>query len=842
MAPDRNPLSYGKLCRHVAHVVEQLNNVGLGRNERIAVVLPNGPEMAMTFLSVIAGATCAPLNPAYQEKEFDFYLSDINAKAVIVQSGMDSPVRWVARSRNITLIELTPRREAEAGLFDLEFPGTVSPTRVNTGLAGPDDTALVLHTSGTTSRPKIVPLTQANIFASAEHVSASLDLTDSDRCLNVMPLFHIHGLIAALLSSLHTGGSVICTSGFSEAHFFEWTKKLGPTWYTAVPTIHQRVLEVAEKQESAARAARFRFIRSSSSALPPVVMERLEGTFNVPVIEAYGMTEAAHQMASNPLPPRMRKPGSVGLPAGPEVAIMDDKDTILPHGEPGEIVIRGVNVMKGYENNPEANEKAFSSGWFRTGDLGYMDDDRYLYISGRLKEIINRGGQKVSPREIDEVLLQHPAVLQAVAFGVPHSRLGEAVAAAVVIKGDEQVTERELRQHVADCLAPYKVPQHIVFLDSIPKGPTGKVQRIGLADKLADHLKPAYSAPETGTEIAVAMIWQEVLGLKRAGKYDNFFMIGGDSLLSLQVTAHLSEEFDYDLPVFMIFQHPVLTDLASAIDQARSGFEDGAEAPRFYTLVPIQPDGPQPPFFWFHSQLVSFLPGYLGQNQPVYAFIAQGVDGKRARYRTTKDISAHYLRELRAVQPAGPYFLGGFCWGAQIAFAIANQLLHDGEDVALLFLVEPLLSNADAKQTFASKLRLRVKRHQRELARLSFTGKVIHVITEILKSARIYRLLSEAYLMAGRPVPLSLRIPYALAVIHRATRDFIQEPCARRVIVVQAEKGMHPAHSDWGNLSTEEVTVHVVPGAAHIDMLQEPATGMWAGWLNRYVQRAHEHH
>lgn len=841
LAPARKPLSYGRLLQHIVHVVSLLNKYGLGRNDRIAVVLPNGPEMAMTFLSVIAGATCAPLNPAYQEKEFEFYLSDINAGAVIVQAGIDSPVHSVAKSRNIPVIELTPLTEAGAGLFDLEFNGKLS-THPKTGFSSPDDTALILHTSGTTSRPKIVPLTHNNIFASAHHVSTSLQLNASDRCLNVMPLFHIHGLIAALLSSLHAGGIVICTSGFSDANFFDWIEKLDPTWYTAVPTIHQRVIEVAEQHSSVAKKNKFRFIRSSSSSLPPVIMERLENIFNVPVIEAYGMTEAAHQIACNPLPPYMRKPGSVGLPAGPEVTIMDDKGNVVPVGETGEIVIRGVNVMKGYENNADANEKAFSFGWFRTGDLGCQDEEGYLYISGRLKEIINRGGQKVSPREIDEVLLEHPAVLQAVTFGVSHSRLGEAVAAAVVISGEARVTERELRQHVADRLAPYKIPHKIVFLDSIPKGPTGKVMRIGLADNLSHLLKPKYDPPETETEVIIAKCWQELLRLNRVGKNDNFFTLGGDSLLAIQVTVSLSEKVKFDVPILTIYQFPTLVELAEDIDQKQHMTTEEADYQYFATLNPIKTSGTRPPFFWFHSELISFLPDYLGQDQPLYALMLHGINGRRARYRSLHEITAHYIREIRTVQSSGPYFLGGFCWGGLVAFEIAHQMLQQGEDVALLFIVEPLLTSANSKQNTLKKLYHRVNYYREELVRLPFSGKILYVIKELLERLHFFRFLAEGYLKTGRPIPVFLRRNYALDVIHRAAREFIQKPLPKGIIVIQAEKGIHPVDSDWGVLSSNGVTAHVVPGATHMDMLQYACTDVWAKWLDTYLRKSQSNH
>jgi oxalate---CoA ligase len=834
LAPEREPLSYGQLYRHIAHVVSLLNKYGLGRNDRIAVVLPNSPEMAVTFLAVIAGATCAPLNPAYQEKEFDFYLSDIHARAVVVQAGMDSPVRSVTKSRNIPIIELTPLKEGEAGLFTLQFTSNIAPN-AKTGISSPDDTALILHTSGTTSRPKIVPLKQRNIFASAVNVSASLQLNGADRCLNVMPLFHIHGLVAALLASLHAGGSVICTSGFSDTKFFDWIEKLHPTWYTAVPTIHQMVLELAEKNTSLARKAQFRFIRSSSSSLPPVVMERLENTFNVPVLEAYGMTEAAHQMASNPMPPLRRKPGSVGLPAGPEIAIMDDRDNILPNGETGEIVIRGVNVMQGYENNPDANEKAFSCGWFRTGDLGYLDEEGYLHISGRLKEILNRGGQKVSPREIDEVLLEHPAVLQAIAFSVPHSRLGEAIAAAVLVDRGANVTERALRQHVADRLAPYKVPQQILFVDSIPKGPTGKVQRLGLAEKLSHLLNPEYIPPESETEMLIAKCWQELLRLNQVGRHDNFFSLGGDSLLAIQVAVSLSKELKFDVPVLTIFQFPTLLELAKDIDQRRYMTSEEADLQHFSTLHPIKPSGTRPPFFWFHSELISYLPDYLGQDQPLYAFMAHGINGRRARYKSLHEITAHYLREIRTVQPSGPYFLGGFCWGGLVAFEIAHQMLQQGEDVALLFVVEPLLSSAHSNQ---KKFSHQINRYRWELDRLPFSGKIVYVVRELLKRLRVFRFFTEVYLRTGRPMPLFLRINYALDVIHWAARDFIQKPFPKGIVVILAEKGIHPADADWSNLAAGEVTVHAVPGAVHMDMLQEPCTGIWAKWLHTHLRMA----
>ncbi len=482
-APGRSPLTFAGLGTQISATVAALNGLGIGRGDRVAIVIPNGPEMASSFISIACAATTAPLNPGYRLEEFDFYLSDLNARALVVEQGSESPALEAARQRNIPILELVHRESDPAGTFEFA-PSAMGAAPRDDGVAPADDIALVLHTSGTTSRPKIVPLTHRNVATSAHNIIRSLALTPQDRCMNIMPLFHIHGLVAAILASLGAGGSTYCTPGFNALKFFAWLDEAKPTWYTAVPTMHQAVLQRASRSLDVIERNPLRFIRSCSSALPPQVMSELEAVFKVPVIEAYAMTEAAHQMTSNPLPPRPRKPGSVGIAAGPEVSIMNDAGDLLPPGQVGEVVIRGANVTPGYENNPKANAENFTNGWFRTGDQGVMDDEGYVTITGRLKEIINRGGEKVSPREVDDVLMDHPAVRQVVTFAMPHDKLGEEIAAAVVLREGQQATEKEIRAFASKHLADFKVPRKIVFLEEIPKGPTGKLQRIGLAEKL----------------------------------------------------------------------------------------------------------------------------------------------------------------------------------------------------------------------------------------------------------------------------------------------------------------------------------------------------------------------
>ncbi|WPD23245.1 MAG: amino acid adenylation domain-containing protein [Candidatus Electrothrix scaldis] len=585
MAPERTPLKYHQLTRHISQVVETLTAFGVGRNDRVAIVLPNGPEMAVAFLAVAACTAAAPLNPSYRAEEYDFYLSDLNARALIIQPGIGEPAREAARARRIPIIELQPMSDGEAGLFTLTLP----PAREKPGgCSSPqqaDDIALVLHTSGTTSRPKIVPLTQSNLISSARNVSTTLRLTENDRCLNVMPLFHIHGLIGVLLSSMTVGAAVICTPGFYAPKFFEWVKAFCPTWYSAVPTMHQAILARASKHGEVIAGTRLRFIRSSSAALPPQVLADLENVFDAPVIEAYGMTEATHQMASNPLPPFLRKPGSVGMAAGPEVAVMDEAGHLLPSGTLGEIVIRGANITHGYENNPEANRTAFTYGWFRTGDQGYLDSEGYLFITGRLKEIINRGGEKISPREVDEILMDHPAVAQVVTFAMPHPQLGEEIAAAVVLREHASVAEKDLRTFAATRLVYFKVPRKIIILDKIPKGPTGKLQRIGLAEKLGltgveFDLVAEFIEPTTPMEKKLAAVWSEVLNVNRLGVHDNFFQLGGDSILVVQVIARLREVLHIELSFLVFFETPTVAAIAKHLETAeRAAVEQSSVQP-----------------------------------------------------------------------------------------------------------------------------------------------------------------------------------------------------------------------------------------------------------------------
>ncbi len=651
-ALERRPLTYGRLQLFLEQTAECLNSLGIGRQDRAALVLPNGPEMAVAFLAIATSCVAAPLNPAYRVEEFEFCLSELKAGALVVPEKTDSPAREAANRLSIPVLELSEDRRAEAGLFALTGVRRGSP-RLK-GPAHPGDIALLLHTSGATSRPKLVPLTHANICISARNIARALRLNASDRCLNIMPLFHIHGLVGALLSSLLSGASIVCSPGFIAPLFFEWFEAYQPTWFTAVPTMHQSVLQQAARDGLRPRKQP-RLIRSCSAPLPPRVMADLEALFGAPVIESYGMTEASHQITSNPLPPGVRKPGSVGIAAGPELAIVDERGTFLPHGSVGEVVIRGGSVMTSYLDSADASSNAFLRGWFRTGDQGYLDEEGYLFLTGRIKEIINRGGEKISPREIDEVLMEHRAIRQALCFAAPHTLLGEEVAAVVVLREGFTITERELREFAARRLADFKVPRTILFRDEIPTGPTGKLQRIGLAERLGWRFdtppKEAgrwdQTAPRTAVEERIGDIARQVLRLAAIGVHEDLVRLGADSILIMQLLARVHGVTGQRVPLIRFFENPTVARIAALVEGSASS--DATPEP---PIIPVGVrEGTLPLSFaqermWFLQMLE---PGMIAYNRPILASLHGSVDQHLLELSLTEIISRH--ESLRTVFP-----------------------------------------------------------------------------------------------------------------------------------------------------------------------------------------------
>ncbi|KAJ6823453.1 oxalate--CoA ligase [Iris pallida] len=494
--PGKLELTHGQLHALVERAASHLLNAGVRHGDVVALTFPNTVEFVVMFLAVIrARATAAPLNSAYTQEEFEFYLSDSESKLLITNQEGNPQAQAAARKIGVPHASASVENPHRISLSLPAAPDSDSDSIRGTR-NDPDDVALFLHTSGTTSRPKGVPLTQHNLAASVRNIRSVYRLGVSDSTVIVLPLFHVHGLLAGLLSSLSAGASAtLPASGrFSASTFWSDMISTGATWYTAVPTIHQILLDRhATKPEPA--YPKLRFVRSCSASLAPAVLERLESAFGAPVLEAYAMTEASHLMSSNPLPedgPHL--PGSVGRPVGQEMAVLDQEGNLLPAEAAGEVCIRGPNVTKGYKNNPEANKSAFQFGWFHTGDVGFMDADGYLHLVGRIKELINRGGEKISPIEVDAVLLGHPGVAQAVAFGVPDDKYGEEINCAIIPREGVKIEVEEVSEYCKKNLAGFKVPKKIFVTDSLPKTASGKIQR----RLVAEHFMAPAKAPRAG--------------------------------------------------------------------------------------------------------------------------------------------------------------------------------------------------------------------------------------------------------------------------------------------------------------------------------------------------------
>ncbi|SEO02454.1 non-ribosomal peptide synthetase [Bradyrhizobium sp. OK095] len=565
MAPGRPALAYGALGERTQDLVRTLRGLGIAPADRIAVALPRGADSALAMIAVASASACIPVNPDLTADELQRYFSELKPRALVTRADMNSPSRDVARALDIAVIDFVPGPKDDLG--GCAFVGPVIGPASTSGASRGDDDAFILLTSGTAARPKMVPLTHRNVCLSAYNAGHVLSLGSRDRLLNALPLFHAHGLISGLLTALAAGSSVICTDGFDALSFFGWMRELRPTWYTAVPTIHRALLTAAEADPDRARSSSLRVIRSASSSLAPAILNGLEAMFGVPVLETYGMTESASQIAANPF--ELRKIGSVGRAAGPEIAIMDETGRTLAPGGHGEIVLRGANMSRGYYNDEAATQAAFRNGWFRTGDLGYLDADGYLFIVGRIKDVINRGGQKISPLEVEEVLLSHPAVLEAGVFAVAHQKLGENVAAVVVLRPNSEVTSDQLRQFARKRLAAYKVPSLIRSVAALPKGASGKVKRNALTDLIAT-VKDDDEAqlPRNALEIQLAEIWAGLLELPQVGIDQDVFALGADSLAATQMRSRLRERFNVDFSFEDIFDCATVSALAARIETA----------------------------------------------------------------------------------------------------------------------------------------------------------------------------------------------------------------------------------------------------------------------------------
>jgi oxalate---CoA ligase len=675
-APGRTALNYAQLCERISTIA---STFGECAGQVVAIFLPDPPDLIVAVLGTSFPCLSAPINSGLPAPELEACLIGLSPAALIVETGNIEATR-VADHLGIPVWELGAAGGSAAGVFELVRRGArMAPPARPTA-----DPGLLLHTSATTGRPKQVPLSHANLRAQCLQTSRALQLGETDRFLSMMPLFHLQGILA-IFSQLYVGGTAICTPGFDAATFLDWLHEFKPTWYTAGPTLHRAILTLLDGGQRVLPCD-LRFVRSIGAPLPPDLIAELEKGLAAPVIEGYGMTEVG-AATSNPLPPARRKPGSVGVSTGAEVAIFSDSGHRLDSGKEGEIRIRGAAVTNGYRNDDAANAASFADGWLRTGDLGRFDEEGYLYISGRVKELVNRGGEKIMPQEIDAVLASHPGVADAAVFGIPHPTLGEDLVAAVISRPGADLTETHLREFTAMRMAAFKVPRRILFVGRIPKSATGKPQRSVLREELGAIAQRACLRGASELEVKLADIWKRILHAE-VGLDDDFFAAGGDSLAAtimlaevrsaLAVSPALLDRFDF-------FENPTVGSLARIVSECGAT----GEAPQsalvalqsngFHRPLFLMPDATSEPYYLRH------VTKYLGKDMPAVAIRYPSANGAG---RTVEQLAAHCLKVIRTAQPKGPYRIAGHCFGGIVAFETARQLLSCGEDVDLLALMD----------------------------------------------------------------------------------------------------------------------------------------------------------
>jgi acyl-CoA synthetase (AMP-forming)/AMP-acid ligase II/acyl carrier protein len=689
-------MTYGALWLQTRDVVRGLRSLGVGRTDRVAVVLPDGPEAAVAMVAVAAGAVCVPLSPGFTDDEYQRYFAELHLAMLLTHAHSNSASR-AAHTLGIPVIEVVTRPHDGAGAFGIV--GQVPQRAADDEFASGADDAFMLLTSGSTSRPKTVPLTHASVCLSARNVGTVLELGSRDRLLSVLPLFHGHGLISGLLAALAAGSSVVCTPGFDARAFFGWLTEFRPTWYTAVPAIHQAILREADPHQDAVRRSSLRLVRSASTSLAHDVFGGLQALFGVPVIDTYGMTESATQIAANSL--QRQKPGSVGQPAGPEIAILDSEGRRLPSGKRGEIALRGPTITRGYDNDAGATASAFRDNWFRTGDLGYLDADGYLFIVGRIKEIIHKGAQKVAPAEVEGALLGHPDVVDAAVFPVPHGRLGADVAAAVVLRPDAKVSAQRLRDFARERLAGFKVPGLIHIVPEIPKGGGGKIKRGELAAAFSKTPPAAVDkrggemiSPRSELERELARIWADLLDIDQVGVDQDVFALGVDSLAMTQMILRLEERFAVDFSFEDIFHAPTVAALALRVESSRKGSTEPLASPSDPTTETacVNKDGPQPVSIVQERMLriERKLPGLPQFNLP-FAYRLQGPLNVAALKRSLADVARRHA-SLRTV----------FAWRDEVPVA----LVMPDVDAESILNVKDLAGRSGARSARAKELLL----------------------------------------------------------------------------------------------------------------------------------------
>ena len=864
LALDREPLRFIDVPTRLRAIRDFLADHGIGRGHRVASVLPHSPETAVCFLGVACCAIHVPLNPEYTESEFTRYLAKLGPAALIVCKDDPGTARRSASGLGIPVIDLVIDIEQPAGSFSMRSRGERSPIAREWNTL--DDVALVLLTSGTTAEQKFVPVTQRHLLAYARAMGDQYHLGADDRGLHVMPMFHGHGLKSSLLVPLVCGSGVICSGNFDIPSFFRQMIELRATWYSAASSIHHVILQRIDEYREVARSARLRFVRSGSAHLDPKVMAGLEEAFGAPVLERYGMSETC-TLTSNPLPPGKRKPGSVGTPVFNEVAVIDEAGNVVAAGGVGEVIARGPGVFDGYLDDPAATAAAFVSGWFRTGDLGRFDDDGYLTLVGRVKHVINRGGEKIGTLEVETALLRHPAVVEACVFPISHPTLGEEVSAAVVLAPGMRMTERELRSHASGMLTGFKVPRRITLLSVLPKNATGKLDRDEIARICAQLHRASVTEsatiaqkPWTVLEQQIAGLWQETLDLGggEIDREDDFFLRGGDSLQAYELFARLRERYGISVGLGHLFDDAAtVAGMARLVERNSVGSSTRTRA--MGRLVSIKEAGRRPPLFAVPGSggnPVGFihLGRLLNAQQPLIGIESRGMDGSSLPLSRVEDIAADNLADIRALQPAGPYFLTGACYGARVAYEMARQLEAANERVGLLLMLDPsspfhradgrLRRDLEARTPTNARLTVlrflldRIMLHSSMLARMNGAERAAYIRE---KSGVLREMVRRRDLFRGDRSEIHQRRVYAAN--RHAGQRYVPGTFGGPVVVCltrdRPTRGQRNYRLDWLDVVPQAGGPRYVAGRDSGQMLNLPHVYELATYVNRWLDEAH---
>lgn len=732
-------LTYKQLLESVNNLVEGLSNLGIKRNSRVAAVLSRGIDWAVMFLAVPVLAPIIPLSLECSREQYIYYFEAIGVDCLLLEEGFRGPAKDAAEALGVTIIYFCRRKRGKESFYCIEnIPGSNRSFIQNSMkqfLSGDDDAILML-TSGTTSTPKIVPISHKALYLSA----SSEQLTSQDCCLIVTPMFKWLAL-SNYLSALSGGCCTVIADSFQPDTFFNLLKSVNPTWFCISPALHKSLVEYAERNNIVLNSSRLRWVFSSGANLPEILAEKMAELYKVPVIVYYGLTETKVLTCSH-VGPKGYKKGSVGVAYKSEIAIMDEKGNILTSPEIGEIVVRGERVMKAYENKDICRNDTFHGEWFRTGDLGFLDEDGYLFLKGRIKELINKGGEKVSPFEVEEELFKHPSILDAVVFPIPDDYGYEDIGCLIVLAGNDCITLKDIRQFLSGRLSHNKMPARLYSGKSIPVSESGKIARNSLFEAIEGNdrytlvTNQNFEEPIGCSERILKEVFGDILTVPNIGRNENFFELGGDSLKAAALFTKIQEKFQKQIPLSYIYSHGTIENLAEYLDNCGAGV--------YSFLVPIQEYGTKSPLFFVHpanGEVVAYrhLAQYMPKDRPIYGLRMNLEDKAWEHPLSLGSIAQKYLEEVRIIQPQGPYFLSGTCLGGTLAYEMARQLKERQQDVAFLGMFDSIIS---LRKSFSTK----IKRTVKEIKKKTFKDAFDHLVNKSIRRIRFYKVILSMFI------------------------------------------------------------------------------------------------